>query len=140
MKLTEENRSKDKGLLLSCHAGTEGAENRVLLDARCVWVDATAQPLCSWGSDPIATAQTVAWAAEPGWTRWRRPLATNRFEHRTFQPVPSRYINCAIPPLLSTENRNTGRSSGPSATVHRNSQTAWPESQRGHRPQRKAGK
>jgi len=96
-------------------------------NARRVCVVAISQPLCTWGNAPLPTAQAAAWVGEPDWTRWSRSLATSRFGHRNFRPIPNPYTNCALPLLHPMENRNIVRNSHPSATVHKNSQKDWPE-------------
>ena len=47
------------------------------------------------GKDPVPIVQEAGWASEPVWIGAEN-LAPLRFDPRTFQPVASRYTDCAI--------------------------------------------
>jgi hypothetical protein len=48
------------------------------------------------GKDPVRIVQEAGWAPEPVW-KGAENLAAPGFDPRTFQPVASRYTDCAIP-------------------------------------------
>jgi hypothetical protein len=47
------------------------------------------------GKDPVPIVQEAGWAPEPVWIG-AEYLAPTGFDPRTFQPVASRYTDCAI--------------------------------------------
>ena len=52
------------------------------------------------GKDPVLIVQEAGWAPEPVWIGVEN-LAPTGFDHRTFQPVASRYTGYAIPAVTT---------------------------------------
>ena len=48
------------------------------------------------GKDPVPITQEAGWAPGPVWSGAENIAPTPGFDHRTVQPVTSRFTDCAI--------------------------------------------
>jgi hypothetical protein len=66
----------------------------------CV-VSITPRPPSPPGKDPVPIVEEAGWAPEPVWIGAEN-LAPPGLDPRTFQPVATRYTDCAIPAPVKT--------------------------------------